>query len=73
MNHFEKVKEVIVQTLACDEDLVVETANIAEDLGADSLTMVELVMALEDTFGVSVPEEKTKEIKTVGDIVKLLD
>lgn len=70
---FEKVKEIIVDTLSCEENLVTMEATLAEDLGADSLDAVELNMALEDGIGVSIPDEKMAEMKTVGDIVKYLE
>lgn len=70
---FEKVKEIIVDTLSCEEELVTLEATLAEDLGADSLDAVELNMALEDGLGVSIPDEKMAEMKTVGDIVKYLE
>ena len=70
---FEKVKEIIVDTLSCEEELVTLEATLAEDLGADSLDAVELNMALEDGLGVSIPDEKMAEMKTVGDIIKYLE
>ena len=70
---FEKVKEIIVDTLSCEEELVTLEATLAEDLGADSLDAVELNMALEDGLGVSIPDEKMAEMKTVGDIVRYLE
>lgn len=73
MSNFDKVKEIIVSTLGCDEAQVTPEASIADDLGADSLAMVELVMALEDGFEISVPEEESKGIKTVGDIIAMLE
>lgn len=73
MNTFDKVKDIVVSTLGCDPDAVTAEAVIIDDLGADSLSMVELVMAMEDAFGISVPEEQAKEIKTVGDVVKLAE
>jgi len=66
---FEKVKEVIVDQLSVEEDDVVEEASFVDDLGADSLDIVELVMALEESFGVSIPDEEAEGIKTVGDAV----
>ncbi|MDR3149062.1 MAG: acyl carrier protein [Oscillospiraceae bacterium] len=72
MKLFNQVKDIIVSTLGCDEALITETANIKDDLGADSLAVVELVMALEDAFSISISEEKLKEINTVGDIVELV-
>lgn len=64
-----KVKEVIVDQLSVDEDEVNAEASFFDDLGADSLDIVELVMALEDTFGISIPDEDAESIKTVGDAV----
>lgn len=66
---FDKVKEVIVDQLNVEEDDVVEEASFIDDLGADSLDIVELVMALEESFGVSIPDEEAEGIKTVGDAV----
>ncbi|TLM79475.1 MAG: acyl carrier protein [Actinobacteria bacterium] len=66
---FEKVKEVVVDNLNVDAEDVVEDASFLDDLGADSLAIVEIVMALEDHFGVSIPDEDAERIKTVGDAV----
>ena len=63
----EKVKAVIVDQLNVEEDVVVEDASFIDDLGADSLDIVELVMALEEEFGISIPDEEAENIKTVGD------
>lgn len=70
---FEKVRDVIVETLACEAEQVTMEARLAEDLGADSLASVELVMALEETAGVSIDDEALPNLKTVGDIVKYLE
>ncbi len=64
-----KVKEVIIDQLSVEEDDVTPDASFFDDLGADSLDIVELVMALEDSFGVSIPDEDAESIKTVGDAV----
>ena len=64
-----KVKEVIVDQLSVEEDDVTPEASFFDDLGADSLDIVELVMALEDSFGISIPDEDAESIKTVGDAV----
>jgi len=69
----EKVKVVIVEQLNVEEDDVVEDAAFVDDLGADSLDIVELVMALEEEFGVSIPDEDAESIKTVGDAVAYID
>ena len=70
---FEEVKAIIVDTLNCEEDKVTMEANIFEDLGADSLDAVELNLALEEKFGISIDEETMAGIKTVGDIVNYLE
>lgn len=66
---FEKVKEVIVESLNCSEELVTMEARLVEDLSADSLDAVELNMAIEDAFGVEIPDTALAELKTVGDLV----
>ena len=70
---FEKVKEIIVDSLSCDEDAVTLEANLKEDLEADSLDAVELVMAAEEEFGVEIPDEVAAELKTVKDIVDFVE
>ncbi|MHB1018684.1 MAG: acyl carrier protein, partial [Coriobacteriia bacterium] len=67
---FAKVKDVIIDQLSVDEGDVSLEASFFDDLGADSLDIVELVMALEDSFGVSIPDEEAESIKTVGDAVE---
>ena len=66
---FEKVKEIIVDSLSCDEGAVTLEANLKEDLDADSLDAVELIMAVEEEFDIEIPDDKASEIKTVQDIV----
>ncbi|WP_395150464.1 acyl carrier protein [uncultured Allofournierella sp.] len=70
---FEKVRDIIVDTLSCEADAVTMEATLAEDLGADSLDAVELNMALEDNLNVSIPDEDLANMKTVGDIVSYLE
>lgn len=67
-----RVIKVTVEELGVKEEEVVETASFEEDLGADSLDVVELVMAFEDEFGIDIPDEEVGEIKTVGDAVKYI-
>jgi len=69
---FERVKKVTVEELGVKPEEVVETASFTEDLGADSLDVVELVMAFEDEFGIDIPDEEVGEIKTVGDAVNYI-
>ncbi len=68
----EKVCTVIAETLSCDITALNEATNLQDDLGADSLDAVELNMALEDTFGISISDEELAELKTIGDIVKVV-
>ena len=70
---FEEVKEIIIDTLSCEEDKVTLEANLFDDLGADSLDAVELHLALEEKFGVAIDEEAMANIKTVADVVKYLE
>ncbi|HIU09842.1 MAG TPA: acyl carrier protein [Candidatus Avidehalobacter gallistercoris] len=70
---FDKVKEIIVDTLSVDEADVTETTNLFEDLEADSLDAVEINMALEDAFGIKIPDEDMGGMKTVSDIVAYID
>lgn len=69
---FEKVKEIIVDTLDCSAGDVTMEASLTETLGADSLDAVELQLALEDSLGVSIPDDALTQMKTVGDIVNYL-
>jgi acyl carrier protein len=73
MNRFNEVREIIVNSVGCDESVITPEATVKDDLGIDSLAVVELVMALEDAFGISINEEQLKSIRTVGDIVKLVE
>lgn len=68
----EKVRVVIAEQLNVEEDDVTEDAAFVDDLGADSLDIVELVMALEDKFAVSIPDEEAENIRTVGDAVNFI-
>ncbi|MBE9503309.1 MAG: acyl carrier protein [Proteobacteria bacterium] len=69
----EKVKEIIVEQLGANKEDVVENASFIDDLGADSLDTVELVMALEEEFGVEIPDEDAEQIKTVQDAVNYIN
>jgi len=70
---FEKVKEIIVETISVDEDKVTMEAKLADDLGADSLDAVELNMALEEAFDISISDEDLMTFVTVGDIVNHIE
>ena len=67
---FEKVKEIIVDSLSCDEGAVTLEANLKEDLDADSLDAVELIMAVEEEFDIEIPTEEVEQIVSVGDAVE---
>jgi len=69
----EKVKDIIVEELGVERDKVNDAASFMEDLGADSLDTVELVMAFEKEFDVDIPDEDAEKIRTVGDALKYLD
>ena len=66
---FDKVKGIVVEQLSVEADQVTETANFQNDLSADSLDVVEMVMALEEAFDIEIPDEAAEEIKTVKDAV----
>ncbi|MDR1170001.1 MAG: acyl carrier protein [Prevotellaceae bacterium] len=68
-----KVKSIIVEKLAVDENEVTPTASFTNDLGADSLDIVELIMEFEKEFGVSIPDEDAEKIVTVGDAVAYIE
>lgn len=73
MTTFEKVKSIIVEQLGVEEDEVKAEATFIDDLGADSLDIVELVMALEEEFELEIPDEDAEKIRTVGDAVKYIE
>jgi acyl carrier protein len=69
----EKVKKIVVEQLGVSEDQVAEDAKFIEDLGADSLDQVELVMALEEEFGSDIPDEDAEKMTTVGEAIKYIE
>ncbi len=69
---FEKVKDIIVDQLGVDESEVTPEASFLDDLGADSLDIVELIMALEEEFDLEIPDEDAEKITTVGDAVEYI-
>ncbi len=70
---FDKVREILASQFGSDGDTIDENTDIANDLGADSLDLVELMMSLEEEFGVLITDEMAKEVKTVGELVNLLE
>ena len=73
MDVFEKVKKIRCDQLDLEEEQVTEEAEVIEDLGADSLDIVDLVMTLEEEFDTEIPDEDIENLKTVGDIVKYIE
>lgn len=69
---FDKVKEIIAEKLSVNEDDVTMDSSFLDDLNADSLDLVELMMALEDELDTEIPDEEAENFKTVGDVVKYL-
>lgn len=70
---FDRVKAIIVDQLSVEEDEVTMESTFVDDLGADSLDIVELVMAFEEEFDMEIPDEEAEKIKTVGDAVKYIE
>ncbi len=68
----QKIKDIIVSQLGVEADSVVSNAKFIEDLGADSLDIVELVMAMEEAFGIDIPDEEAENIRTVADAVNFV-
>ena len=69
----ERVREIIVEQLGVNADQVTPEAKFIEDLGADSLDTVELVMALEEEFGNEIPDEQSEKLQCVGDVIKYIE
>lgn len=70
---YEKVRKIIAENLEIDENTITPESVITDDLGTDSLDVVDLVMSFEDEFGVEIPDEAVETIRTVGDIVKYIE
>lgn len=70
---FEKIRAILCEQLDVEESTVTMESNIAEDLGADSLDVVDLIMSIEDEFDLEVPDEQIENIKTVGDVVNYIE
>ena len=73
MSTFDKVKAITVEQLSVDADDVKMESTFIDDLGADSLDIVELIMAFEEEFGIEIPDEAAEKIKTVQDVVTYID
>jgi acyl carrier protein len=73
MSKVERIKEIIAEQLGVEANLLSPEANIMDDLGADSLDIVELVMALEEEFGIEIPDENVEKINTVQDVIDYVE
>lgn len=70
---FDKIKDIIIDQLQVEESDVAMDTNLMKDLSADSLDAVEIIMAIEDEFGIKIPDEDAENIQTVGDLVKYVE
>ena len=70
---FEKVRELICEQLELDEDRITMDTDIMDDLEAESLDIVDLIMSLEDEYGIEMPDEEVENIKTIGDVVRYIE
>ena len=73
MSTFDQVKKIVVEQLGVEPDEVQMNSTFVDDLGADSLDIVELIMAFEEEFEIEIPDEKAEKIKTVEDVVKYIE
>jgi acyl carrier protein len=73
MESIDRIKKIIVDQLGFDESKITENSSFVDDLGADSLDIVELIMAFEEEFDIEIPDEDAEKMKTVGDAVKYLN
>jgi len=72
VSEFERVKKIVVEQLGVEPDEVQMSSTFVDDLGADSLDIVELIMAFEEEFSIEIPDEKAEKIKTVEDVVNYI-
>ncbi len=70
---FDKIKEIIMEQLQVDESEISMETNLMKDLSADSLDAVEIIMGIEDEFGIEIPDEEAEKIQTVADLVKYVE
>ena len=73
MSTFDQVKKIVKEQLGVEEDEIQMSSTFVDDLGADSLDIVELIMAFEEEFNIEIPDEKAEKIKTVEDVVKYIE
>ena len=73
MESMDRIKKIIVDQLGVDESKITENSSFVDDLGADSLDIVELIMAFEEEFDIEIPDKDAEKMKTVGDAIKYLN
>ena len=73
MSNFDKIKEMLAEKLGISEDKITLESEIVKDLGADSLDLVEMLLSLEENFGITISDEQTENVNTVKDIVDILE
>lgn len=73
MDTFERIRELLAEQLDIDDEKITMDSNILEDFEADSLDVVDMVMSLEDEFGVEIPDEEIENLHTVGDVVRYVE
>ena len=73
MESMDRIKKIIVDQLGVDESKITKNSSFLDDLGADSLDIIELIMVLEEKFGIEITDEDAGKMKTVGDVIKYLD
>jgi acyl carrier protein len=73
MDYFEKMQEIVSEKLGVEKSKVTKEASFIDDLGADSLDTVELIMKMEEEFNIEIPDEEAENLKTVGDVVEYLN
>ncbi len=73
MEPMDRIKKILVDLLVVDESKITENSSFLDDLGADSLDIIEMIMVLEEEFNIEIPDKDAEKMKTVGDLIKYLD
>jgi len=72
MDYLEKIKDIVAEKLGVEKEKIIPEASFIDDLGADSLDTVELIMKMEEEFGIEIPDEEAEKLRTVGDVIEYL-